>query len=85
MIQNNQVNFQVGEFTVSLELSGTDIVNASAEGPDKVPYNLDFAFERIVPIEIGGCKICRKIGGQYVCQDIECSSLVVAPSYSKGA
>jgi hypothetical protein len=85
MIENNQVNFQVGEFSVTLEIRGAEVVAASAEGPDKAPYNVDFVFERTVPIEAGGCMICRRVGGQYVCQEIECSSLVVAPSYSKGA
>jgi hypothetical protein len=75
MIENDTINFQVGEFYVSMELKGSEILNANAKGPDNQQYTLDFVFERTFP-ETPRCMICRKIGTQYVCEEIECNILV---------
>lgn len=82
MTENYEVNFQVGEFTVYLELKGSEIVKGSATGPDDELYALDFAFERLLP-STSGCKICRRVGTQYICQDIQCDVLVAAAPYTK--
>ena len=67
-------SFKVCDLDVSLEIELGEAGNMTAIDPKGDSYEGGFLWERIGG---GKCMICRRINGEWICQDVLCAAVEI--------